>query len=90
MDRPLKSPLQLIREGYDSEAALVFLGNFFEEEKNKQVHTLMTCPEKDLALHRGMYKYVCGLEKLLKQKVEIGIKYATEQPREEDSEGGNN
>ena len=80
MERPLKTPQQLIREGYDSEAALVFLGNLFQQEKDKQIHILMACPEKDLALHRAMYKYICGLEILLKQKIEIGIRSATEQP----------
>ena len=88
MDRPLKTQFQLIREGYDSEAALVFLGDLFASEKEKQIHLMMSCPDKDLPLHRSMYKYICGLENLLKQKIEIGIKSATEQPKVEDSEGG--
>ena len=33
--RELKTPQQLILEGYDAEAAAVFLHSFIEEEKEK-------------------------------------------------------
>ena len=33
--RPLKTPQELIMEGYDAEAAAVFLRNFIQEEKDK-------------------------------------------------------
>mgnify|MGYP003590410589 CR=1 FL=1 len=81
MDRIFKTPEQLIDEGYNSEAALVFLGTFFMEEKKKQMDKIMACPLEELPLARCMYKYICGLETMMKQKVDIGIRYATEQPQ---------
>lgn len=79
IQRPLKTPLELVQEGYQAEGALVFLGNFFEEEKRKQLDKILDCKPEELSERREVYRYVCSLEKLLKSKVEIGIERATEQ-----------
>mgnify|MGYP007032374981 CR=1 FL=1 len=44
MKRRLKSPQELINERYNAEGALVFLKDFIEEEKDKVLNELMTCP----------------------------------------------
>lgn len=91
MNRPFKTPQELIAEGYNAEGALVFLKDFIEEEKEKQLRKIFSCPQEDLPLRREIYKYICELEKTLQQKVETGIYNATEQFHEiENSEGGSN
>lgn len=77
--RPLKTKEELIEEGYNAEAALVFLRNFFQEEKDKQFHLLMTCPAEQMRERRAVVKYINSLESLLLEKVRTGILKATEQ-----------
>ena len=81
--RPLKTPMELITEGYNAEGALVFLKDFIEEEKRKVLNELLTCPPDRLLEKRATYKYISSLEETLMRKVETGINYATEQFREE-------
>ena len=81
--RKLKSPQELINEGYHAEGALVFLKGFISEEKEKVLNELLTCPSDKLSEKRAVYKYICGLEEKLLSKVETGINYATEQFRKE-------
>ena len=77
--RRIKTPQELINEGYNAEAALVFLKDFIQEEKDKVLNELMTCPPYKLPEKRATYKYICSLEDKLLQKVETGINHATEQ-----------
>ena len=77
--RPLKTPQELIMEGYDAEAAAVFLRNFIQEEKDKQFNLLMTCLPDELEVRRAVYKYIDSLEPLLINKVQSGINHAREQ-----------
>ena len=77
--RELKTPQQLIMEGYDAEAALVFLRNFIEEEKDKQFNLLMTCSPDELPIRRAVYQYIDSLEPLLLHKIQTGINHAREQ-----------
>lgn len=91
MDRPLKTPQELIIEGCNAESALVFLDKFIEEEKQKQLNRMMNCPSDDLPIRRAVYKYIDGLKDTLQQKIETGIYNATEQFHKiENSEGGSN
>lgn len=80
LNRPLKSKDQLILEGFSAEGALVFLDDFFEDEKSKLLQQMLICPEDDLSSRRAVYKYLCSLQKTMENKVVIGIQYATEQP----------
>lgn len=77
--RPLKTREELIEEGYNAEAALVFLKGFFQEEKEKQLHLLMTCPADAMPERRAVVKYINSLESLMLEKVRTGIMKATEQ-----------
>lgn len=77
--RELKTREELINEGYHAEAALVFLRSFIEEEKDKQLHLLMTCPADDMRERRAVVKYINSLESLLLEKMRTGIMKATEQ-----------
>lgn len=81
--RHLKSPQELINEGYNAEAAVVFLNGFIEEEKERVLRELLTCPSDKMSEKRALYKYISSLEEKLLSKVETGINYATEQFREE-------
>lgn len=81
--RRLKTPQELINEGYNAEGALVFLKDFIGEEKQKVLNELLTCPSDKLPEKRATYKYICGLEEKLLSKVETGIIHATEQFRQE-------
>lgn len=81
--RRLKSPQELINEGYNAEAAVVFLKGFIEEEKERVLRELLTCPSDKMSEKRALYKYISSLEEKLLSKVETGINYATEQFREE-------
>lgn len=81
--RRLKSPQELINEGYNAEAAVVFLKDFIEEEKERVLRELLTCPSDKMSEKRALYKYISSLEEKLLSKVETGINYATEQFREE-------
>ena len=81
--RRLKSPEELINEGYNAEAAVVFLKDFIEEEKERVLRELLTCPSDKMSEKRALYKYISSLEEKLLSKVETGINYATEQFREE-------
>lgn len=81
--RRLKSPQELINEGYNAEAAIVFLKDFIEEEKERVLRELLTCPSDKMSEKRALYKYISSLEEKLLSKVETGINYATEQFREE-------
>ena len=81
--RNLKSPQELINEGYNAEGALVFLKGFIAEEKERVLRELLTCPSDKMSEKRALYKYINGLEEKLLSKVETGINYATEQFREE-------
>ena len=83
MKRRLKSPQELINEGYNAEGALVFLKDFIQEEKDKVLNELMTCPPYKLPEKRATYKYICSLEDKLLSKIETGINHATEQFRKE-------
>lgn len=77
--RELKTPAQLIQEGYNAEGALVFLKSFIEEEKQKQLNLLMTCPADSITERRAVVKYINSLEPLLLEKVRTGIMKAAEQ-----------
>lgn len=77
--RRLKTPQELIEEGYHAEGAVAFLHTFFEEEKEKQLNLLMTCPSDVMRERRAVLKYINGLEPLLVAKVQRGIEVATEQ-----------
>ena len=77
--RRLKTPQELIEEGYQAEGAVAFLHNFLEEEKEKQLNLLMTCPSDEMRERRAVLKYIKGLEPLLVAKVQVGIERATEQ-----------
>lgn len=81
--RRLKTPQELINEGYNAEAALVFLKGFIAEEKERVLRELLTCPSDKMPEKRAMYKYINSLEEKLVNKIETGINYATEQFREE-------
>lgn len=81
--RRLKSPQELINEGYNAEAAVVFLKDFIEEEKERVLRELLTCPSDKMSEKRALYKYISSLEEKLLSKVETGINYATEQFRKE-------
>ena len=81
--RRLKSPQELINEGYNAEAAVVFLKDFIEEEKERVLRELLTCPSDKMPEKRALYKYISSLEEKLLSKVETGINYATEQFRGE-------
>ena len=81
--RHLKSPQELINEGYNAEGALVFLKGFIAEEKERVLRELLTCPSDKMSEKRALYKYISSLEEKLLSKVETGINYATEQFREE-------
>lgn len=81
--RRLKSREELIGEGYNAEAALVFLKDFIAEEKERVLRELLTCPSDKMPEKRAMYKYINSLEERLLNKVETGINYATEQFRKE-------
>lgn len=81
--RRLKTPQELINEGYNAEGAVAFLHNFLEEEKEKQLNLLMTCPSDEMRERRAVLKYIKGLEPLLVAKVQVGIEKATEQFRSE-------
>jgi len=89
MNRPLKTPEELIMEGYQAEGALVFLKKFIEEEKQKKLTEILNCPAEELPQRRATYKYINSLETTLLQKLETGIRNATEQFSEKgNSEGG--
>ena len=77
--RRLKTPQENIEEGYHAEAALAFLHDFLEEEKDKQLNLVLNCPADEIRERRAVLKYIKGLEPLLKTKVQIGIERATEQ-----------
>lgn len=77
--RRLKTPQELIEEGYNAEGAVAFLHDFIEEEKEKQLNLLMTCPSDEMRERRAVLKYIKGLEPLLVAKVQVGIERATEQ-----------
>ena len=81
--RKLKTAQELIEEGYNAEGAIVFLHDFFETEKEKQLHLLLTCPTDEMKERRAVLKYIKGLEPLLIAKVQVGIEKATEQFRGE-------
>lgn len=83
MKRRLKTPQELINEGYNAEGALIFLKDFINEEKEKVLNELLTCSQDKLPEKRATYKYICNLEEKLLSKVETGINYATEQFRKE-------
>lgn len=77
--RELKTPAQLVQEGYNAEAALVFLKPFIEEEKQKQLNLLMTCPAEQMRERRAVVKYINSLEPVLIEKMRTGIMRAAEQ-----------
>ena len=79
--RRLKTPQELINEGYNAEAALVFLKDFIREEKEKLLNEFLNCPSDKLPEKRATYKYICSLEARLLNEVETGINHATEQFR---------
>jgi len=81
--RKLKTPQELINEGYNAEAALVFLNDFIGEEEEKVLNELLTCPSDKLSEKRATYKYISSLREKLLSKVETGIIHATEQFRKE-------
>jgi hypothetical protein len=62
---------------------VVFLKDFIEEEKERVLRELLTCPSDKMSEKRALYKYISSLEEKLLSKVETGINYATEQFREE-------
>lgn len=62
---------------------MVFLKDFIEEEKERVLRELLTCPSDKMSEKRALYKYISSLEEKLLSKVETGINYATEQFREE-------
>lgn len=77
--RKLKTPIELVQEGYNAEGAVVFLHDFIEDEKEKRLKELLTCPADRLVECRAVYKYIQGLETLLTAKIQIGIERAAEQ-----------
>lgn len=81
--RRLKTPQELIEEGYNAEAAVAFLHDFIEEEKVKHFNLLLTCPADELKERRAVFKYIKQLEPYLITKVQVGIDNATEQFRKE-------
>ena len=81
--RRLKTQQELIQEGYNAEAAVVFLHDFIDEEKEKQLNLLITCHEDELPVKRAVYKYIESLEPLLINKVQTGINNATKQFQKE-------
>lgn len=83
MNRRLKTPEELINEGYNAEGALAFLKSFILEEKDRVLRELLSCPQNELSDKRTEYKYICSLENKLLIKVETGINHATEQFRKE-------
>ena len=81
--RRLKTTQELIEEGYNAEAAVAFLHNFIEEEKDRQYNFLLTCPADELKERRAVLKYINQLEPYLIAKVQVGIEKATEQFQKE-------
>ena len=81
--RRLKTPQEIIQEGYNAEAAIAFLHDFIEEEKEKYFNLLLTCPADELKERRAVLKYLKQLEPYLIAKVQVGIEKATEQLRKE-------
>ena len=81
--RRLKTPQEIIQEGYNAEAAVAFLHDFIEEEKEKHYNLLLTCPAEELRERRAVLKYLKQLEPYLIAKVQVGIENATEQLRKE-------
>ena len=81
--RRLKTAQDFINEGYNAEAALVFLKEFIQEEKERVLRELLTCTSDKLVEKRATYKYISSLEEKLLLKVETGINHATEQFRKE-------
>ena len=81
--RRLKTPQEIIEEGYHAEAAVAFLHDFIEEEKDKQYNLLLTCPAEELKERRAVLKYIKQLEPYLIAKVQVGIEKATEQFQKE-------
>lgn len=81
--RRLKTPQEVIQEGYNAEAAVAFLHDFIEEEKEKYFNLLLTCPADELKERRAVLKYLKQLEPYLIAKVQVGIERATEQLRKE-------
>ena len=81
--RRLKTPQELIEEGYRAEGAVAFLHDFIQEEIEKQFNLLMTCTAEELKERRAVLKYIRGLEPLLVAKVQRGIEVATEQFQKE-------
>ena len=60
--RRLKTPQEIIQEGYNAEAAVAFLHDFIEEEKEKHYNLLLTCPAEELRERRAVLKYLKQLE----------------------------
>lgn len=83
--RRLKTTQELIEEGYNAEAAVAFLHDFIEEEKEKYFNLLMTCPAEELKERRAVLKYIKQLEPYLIMKVQVGIENATEQFRDKET-----
>lgn len=81
--RRLKTPQELIEEGYNAEAAVAFLHDFIEEEKEKYYNLLLTCPADELKERRAVLKYIKQLEPYLIAKIQVGIERATEQFQKE-------
>ncbi len=77
--RRLKTPQELIEEGYQAEGAVAFLHDFIEEEKDKYYNLLLTCPAEELKERRAVLKYIKQLEPYLIAKIQVGIEKATEQ-----------
>ena len=77
--RRLKTPQELIEEGYQAEGAVAFLHTFFEEEIDRHTNLLMTCPADEMRERRAVLKYIKQLEPYLVAKVQVGIERATEQ-----------
>ena len=77
--RPLKTPEELILEGYNAEGALVFLKDFLESEKEKLLKEMINSPDDKLHERRAVYKYLCSIESALENKLITGINYAAEQ-----------
>ena len=77
--RELKTPEQLVMEGYNAEGALVFLKSWLQEEKERQYNLLMTCPADSMAERRAVLKYINSIESVLTEKIRTGILRATEQ-----------
>lgn len=77
--RELKTPEQLVMEGYNAEGALVFLKSWLQEEKERQYNLLMTCPADQMQERRAVLKYINSIESVLMEKIRTGILRATEQ-----------